>query len=260
MSALNIIQTSFEIWGCIISLIICLLTTSEVIKKKPGRKLWDMLLVNVLVLVSDSLAYVYRGDTSALGMMMTRISNFLLLFLEYVIILLFTHYVQNVLEENGLEQKRTWMYAVYILLGIMLGALIVTQFTGFYYYFDKTNHYCRGIGIILNFAGTCLAVLIALVQLVRMCKKIEIQHVNAQIIIVILPVVAILIQFVGYGVSLLNLALTVSIIIGYLQYYFGRLKADTELLIEDAKKETMQAMEQYQELKEKAAKSQQCRE
>ena len=53
MSTLNIIQVSFEIWGCIVSLIISLFTATEVTQGKPGNKLWKMLLINVLVLVSD---------------------------------------------------------------------------------------------------------------------------------------------------------------------------------------------------------------
>lgn len=249
MSALNIVQVSIEIWGCIISLIISLFTASEVKKKKSGNMLWKMLLVNVLTLVSDSLAYVYHGDISTLGMAATRISNFMLLLLEYILLLLFAHYVQSVLEEHGFTYGRKWLAVIYALVGIMVCALVVTQFTGFYYYFDKTNHYCRGMGIVLNFAGTSLSIIIAVIQLARMYKKIDLRHVKVQILVGILPIVAMLIQFVGYGISLLNLAITCSIIIGYLQYYFGRIKADADLLVEEAKDETRQVMEKYEQLK-----------
>lgn len=255
MSALNIVQVSIEIWGCIISLIISLFTASEVKKKKSGNILWKMLLVNVLTLVSDSLAYVYRGDTSILGMGMTRISNFMLLLLEYILLLLFAHYVESVLEEHGFAYGRKWLAVIYVLLGIMTFALLVTQFTGFYYYFDKTNHYCRGMGIVLNFAGTGLSILIAVLQLARMYKRIDLHHIKVQILIGILPIVAMLIQFVGYGISLLNLALTCSIIIGYLQYYFGGIKADADLLVEEAREETRQAMEKYEQLKKQTTRT-----
>lgn len=258
MSALNIAQVCFEIWGCIISLIIGLFTASEVKKKKSGNILWKMLLVNVLILVSDSLAYVYRGDISTVGIVVTRISNFMLLLLEYILLLLFSHYVQSVLEEHGVAFGRKWFAVIYVLLGIMTCALVITQFTGFYYYFDKTNHYCRGMGIVLNFAGTSLSIIIAVLQLIRMYKKIDLRHVKVQILIGILPIVAMLIQFVGYGISLLNLALTCSIIIGYLQYYFGRIKADADLLVEEAKDETRQAMEKYERLKKQITETEQC--
>lgn len=191
MSALNIIQISIEIWGCIISLIISLFTASEVKKKKSGNILWKMLLVNVLTLASDSLAYVYRGDISAIGITVTRISSFLLLLLEYILLLLFSHYVQSVQEEQGLVYRRRRLAVIYVLLGI-------------------------------------------------------------------LPAAAMLLQLAGYGSSLLNIALTCAIIIGYLQYYFGRIKADADLLVEEAKDETRQVMEKYEQLKKQTTEAEQC--
>ena len=67
-----------------------------------------------------------------------------------------------------------------------------------------------------------------------------------------------LIQFIGYGISLLNLALTCSIIIGYLQYYFGRIKADADLLVEEARDETRQVMEKYEQLKKQTTEAELC--
>lgn len=166
--------------------------------------------------------------------------------------------VQSVLEEHGFTYGRKWLAVIYALVGIMTCALVVTQFTGFYYYFDKTNHYCRGMGIVLNFAGISLLIIIAVIQLTRMYKKIDLRHVKVQILIGILPIVAMLIQFIGYGISLLNLALTCSIIIGYLQYYFGRIKADADLLVEEARDETRQVMEKYEQLKKQTTEAEQC--
>lgn len=253
MSTLNIIQVSFEIWGCIVSLIISLFTATEVTQGKPGNKLWKMLLINVLVLVSDSLAYVYRGDSSSVGLVMTRISNFALFLGEYVLVFLFAHYVQSIFDMYGQKNNKKWLYTVYGLMGITTGALVITQFTGFYYYFDSTNHYCRGNGIILSFLCTCLAILIVAAQFRKLWKKLKKDDVQTLGIVIVIPMVAIIIQFWGYGISLLNIALTISIIISYLKHYFNRINATAAGMVDEAKAETQQAMEKYHEMKKRVS-------
>ena len=51
MSTVNIFQISFEIWGCVISIIICLLLGGNTFKDKDevGKCLWRMLLVLSLI-------------------------------------------------------------------------------------------------------------------------------------------------------------------------------------------------------------------
>ena len=48
MSTLNIFQISFEIWGCLIGIVVCLILGASTFRNRDvtGRKLWRMVLVN----------------------------------------------------------------------------------------------------------------------------------------------------------------------------------------------------------------------
>ena len=98
MSTINVFQISFEIWGCIIGIIVCILlgTASFETEDVVGKKLWKMILINNLLLVSDALAYIYRGDLTPLGVTMTRICNFSLFALENLLLVIFVRYVRQI--------------------------------------------------------------------------------------------------------------------------------------------------------------------
>ena len=153
MSTVNIFQISFEIWGCVISIIICLLLGGNTFKDKDevGKCLWRMLLVNVLLLSCDALAYIYRGDQTFIGLVMTRVSNFSLFALEYVLLGLFTCYVRQLTGASA-RLRAWWERIAWAFLALGMACLLITQLTGFYYSFDSTNHYQRGSGIWVSFA------------------------------------------------------------------------------------------------------------
>lgn len=72
----TILQVSLEFWGCIISLIIALLTTHRIPENdKPGKRLWLLLLTNVLTISCDSISCLYRGDESELGIWISQSAN-----------------------------------------------------------------------------------------------------------------------------------------------------------------------------------------
>ena len=63
-----------------------------------------MFINNICILASDSLAYLYRGDMSNLGIVMTRTSNFVNYAAQYVLVVLGAHYIYYVvLEKSNLE-------------------------------------------------------------------------------------------------------------------------------------------------------------
>ena len=112
---------------------------------KPRKR--ALLLVEVystILLISDRLAYIYRGDTSRLGYWMVRISNFLVFFMTLAIVHSINLYVVDLLKNEGGMKKPplvSMICEILITLGELL--LIISQFTGLYYTFDETNHYVR---------------------------------------------------------------------------------------------------------------------
>ena len=68
-----IIESGFALLCLLALLSLRLYDTAE---RKATKVLRACLLMNTLINIADSFAYVYRGDTSHLGYILVRISNF----------------------------------------------------------------------------------------------------------------------------------------------------------------------------------------
>lgn len=221
MSAINIFQISFEIWGCIISMIISILLGTFFFKTKDavGKKLWAMILINNLLLVSDALAYIYRGDLSPIGVVMTRICNFALFALEYLLIVLFVRYVKYITSFNEVKAPKRWEYMAFILLAVGFIGLVITQFNDLYYSFDDTNHYQRENGIWISFTVCGAVILVCFFRLWLYRKKFSKSQISLFYLCIMIFLVCIIIQFIFYGLSLINIGVTISLILTYLRHY-----------------------------------------
>lgn len=87
----------------------------------------------MLLLVFDRFAYLYHGNTSAMGFWMVRISNFLVYFLSLYLSHCFTRYLRDLYENEGgmtrLPKRLLICEAVY---GVGVALVIISQFTGLY--------------------------------------------------------------------------------------------------------------------------------
>ena len=220
MSTISIFQISFEIWGCIISIVTCILTGTISFKEDNlGKRLWKMVLMNNFILVSDALAYIYRGDTTPLGVVMTHTANFSLFALEFTLLIMFVRYVKYLTDSKNSQRTEIWEYAALAILSVGFAGLIATQFTGLYYFFDNTNHYHRGNGAWISFAS-CIAVILICVVKLWLNRKVLSKNVKTTLFIcVIIFSACIAVQFIFYGLSLINIGLTVSLLLMYLSHY-----------------------------------------
>lgn len=240
MSTINVFQISFEIWGCIIGIIVCILlgATSQEAKDPIGKKLWSMILMNNLLLVSDALAYIYRGDLSSLGIVMTRISNFSLFALEDLLLVTFIRYVKSITGCNEEKASKWWEYLSYGLLAAAFTGLLLTQLNGLYYSFDDTNHYQRGSGIWMNFAATGAVFLICVLRLLLRRKELSKSEASTFLLCVVVFLLCIAVQFLFYGLSLINIGTTISILMMYLSHYKAQYDAYIASSIEEAIRDT----------------------
>lgn len=236
MSTINIFQISFEIWGCIIGIIVCILlgTISFETKDVVGKKLWRMILMNNLLLVSDALAYIYRGDLTPIGVAMTRISNFSLFALEYVILFIFLRYVKLITSCHDAKSTTWWEYLAYVLQAVAFIGLVMTQFTGLYYSFDDTNHYQRGDGIWVSFAVCGAVILICFFRLWLHRKKLSKSQTSTFFICIMIFFVCIAVQFLFYGLSLINIGMTIALLVMYLRHCTIQYDVYVNNRIEDA--------------------------
>ena len=201
---------------------------------RPSRKyiLLSLELSAMLLLLFDRKAYNFRGDTSDLGFWMVRISNFMVFTLTLAIIFFFTLYLTDLLvHESGYEKTPFRLKLSYILCGLALIMLIISQFTGLYYTFDEMNCYKRTNWFAVCYLFPLIILVLDMSVILENIKRVGKFMRASLLLFTIVPLIASILQIFTYGVSLTNITL---VGLAVLLYIFSLL--DTNKMIERTNK------------------------
>ena len=176
----------------------------------PARKTALMMieLSAMLLLISDMLAYTFRGNVSTLGYYIVRISNFLVFFLTLLMIYSFNIYLIDLLTKEGKLEKvpgRLKVARILLIAGAVL--VILSQFTGLYYTFDATNHYQRSSVYLFSYIAPFATMVMQLTAVLKYGGKLKRNIRTSLILFTILPFAASILQYFTYGISLTNVTL-----------------------------------------------------
>lgn len=202
---------ALEIWGFIFSVITAVtLYVSKGIKYKENKALFRIFVANALILISDSLAWMFRGNPSQVGYYMVRISNYLVFMLEFILLGQFVDYVKISIDKL---HKKEIVFINIIKVICVIGMIFVTisQFTNLYYYFDENNFYHRNVWFPLSQVWGIMGILILLCIVIKCRKSLSRMELVSLFTYMLFPAVALVIQIWFYGISLLNIANTISI-------------------------------------------------
>lgn len=156
-------QMTYALIGVCIVLVI-FVNITDALSKKRKLLLACIALFAMLLIVTDQLSDIYDG---APGGHIVRISKFLAYGLNLAVILSFTQYLKDLLKGDSLKDTpKSIKVAEYILTAAAV-TLVVSQFTGLYYYYDQSNHYHRGS----FYPGSYLFAFAALIALVYAITK-----------------------------------------------------------------------------------------
>ena len=181
---------------------------SRAIGKKRKRALMMIELSAMALLISDMLAYRFRGNVTRLGYYMVRISNFLVFFLILALVYSFNLYLIDLLTKEGqLSRVPRRLRAAELLLFIGAVLLILSQFTGLYYTFDATNHYRRSPAYALCYLFPMMAMFMQLSAILQLGGKLKKGVRISLALFALLPFVASVLQYFTYGVSLINMTM-----------------------------------------------------
>lgn len=211
----RILQIAIELWGAFFCMLaaVCMFCNQGMSQKKK-LLLAYMELSSMVLLIMDSLAWIYRGRADRIGYVWVRASNFAVFVVSDVILLLVHAYVcANIFEQHPQEEKS--LFRVHLVYGIGILAIflvILSQFTHFYYYFDSSNTYHRNTGYPLTLGLGLLSMAIDLTLLLQYRKRMKPQIVWSIISYFVLPVIATVFLLFYYGVSLLNISIAISMI------------------------------------------------
>ena len=184
----------------------------------PRTRRWmiGQQLSTSLLLLSDTLAYFFRGVPGSTGYWMVRISNFLVFLLSDVTLLFFARYVSSALlsDEECKKLKRIRYAEWNCFVGMAL--VVVSQFTNLYYYFDAGNFYHRAAAYPLSMLIPVVTMLMEASLLLQYRKRVSTKLFLAIGSYIVLPLAGAAIQILFYGPALINLMIGVSMLLMFL--------------------------------------------
>ncbi|MBQ7700223.1 MAG: histidine kinase [Clostridia bacterium] len=211
MTTLQYIHCAVELWGaffCLIAAFVIRISTSR--NKKLSYKMIALMLVSALLMISDAIAWLFRGDPSEAGFYIVRIANFAAFFFAFLTMPLVAEFITHIFEMRSGVRGLFWKYIEWALFVIGTILLVINLFHEFIYTFDERNTYYRlAFGVLpgmIAFVGVVITfgVVLEYLQYLRTFEKI------ATLVYLILPVIAVVLQSFHYGVSFTYLSMVLS--------------------------------------------------
>ena len=200
---------------CVLLAFFACITKSISRKKRAGLLLTE--ISAAIMLWADRLAYIYRGNTTEFGWFMVRFSNFTVFFFTLFIIFSFNLYLEDLFVTNGKAKsipKRLYSISILVTFGILI--LIISQFTGWYYSFDETNHYQRGPLFIVSYIVPLLSLFIQLSSIFDLYSSLSRVIRTSLLFFTTIPIIASLAQIFVYGISLTNISIVGAAVLLYI--------------------------------------------
>ncbi|MCR4741386.1 MAG: hypothetical protein K5866_00735 [Treponema sp.] len=201
---------------------------------RNGRR--TLILIEVFtgfLLLSDALAYFYRGNISMIGYYMVRFSNLSVFICNYLIAFFFCFYSCEFIKQARLNfsilihPKKAiksgipvQLFIVFFFCFVGICLVIISQFTNLFYYFDENNLYHRNPLYPLSIALGLLPGLITFTMLVQNRKKLASNVFVTLIIYFFLPLIGTFLILFIYGFSWINISLG----LGALHLFYSSIK------------------------------------
>ncbi len=215
MSLIGYINIALEIFGSLISIIMAM---SLFIYSNRHEKLNAIFIclfaTNTLVLLSDAVAWGVKGHTALWSFYGVRIANFCVYMFGYLILWIFTEYLITFLSMKTKIPAGTRRISGGICIVAVI-LIIVSQFNHMFYYFDENNFYHRGDLFWLSQIWGLLVMFINTGVIIRYRKYLQRREFFSFLFYLVLPILAMVIQMKVYGLALLYIASTLSILVIY---------------------------------------------
>ncbi|SHI46396.1 HD-GYP domain-containing protein [Pseudobutyrivibrio xylanivorans] len=217
-----------------------LLFITRFLEKRRKQIMIFMLSVATFLMIFERLAYMYAGTTGTVGYIMVRVSNFFVYFLTPCAVLGFDLYLENIIMRDGRVKSRPKrLVFISIACFIDMSIVVMSQYTGLFYYFDESNFYHRGPGFLLSYIVPVCAPFILLTVLYQYRYLFSKWIYISLIIYAIVPVLMGIIQVYMYGLSLTNMAMVLVSISLYVFTYI-----DINQTVVDAHNHEMRMLEE----------------
>lgn len=229
MTTLQYIHFSIELWGAFF----CLVATVHIsiiknFDRTGSYKLIALMINSAVLMVSDAMAWLFRGSLTDTGYYMVRVANFAAFFFGFLSMPLVAEFITHIIKKRSGINGLYWKYIEWIIFIIGAVLLVINIFRPFIYGFDDRNTYYRlAFGVIpgcLAFVGIVitLGVVLEYISYLQPFEKI------ATIIYLVLPVGAVVLQTFRYGISFTYLSLVISALMMYISFEVSYSRFNTE--------------------------------
>ncbi|MCI7131242.1 MAG: diguanylate cyclase [Lachnospiraceae bacterium] len=208
---LELTQATIEIFAgfiCLMQAVIILMNGHE---RNSWKQLKWMFFSTALLFFSEAAAYIYRGNTDEFSRLMTGIGNFVVFFLNLVLMRQFMRYMYELLKEKGVTPGKIYIWIVNTCLALNLLILVTNLFTKWMYYFDDANYYHRNTGWYVYTILNSACILTAGAMCIRYRRSVKKTMFAALLLYAFEPLIAILVQTFIYGISITNLGIAIAL-------------------------------------------------
>ena len=229
MTVVQYIHFAVELWGALFSLLaaVCIFIT-RYSDKKGGVRLCLLMLCAALLMVSDALAWLFRGNPDPTGYYMVRIANFCAFFFGFLMIPLSAEYFSHIISIRSGISGLYWTNIEWGVFAVAAACLTVNLFVPFMYGFDERNTYFRAFFGWLPGVLTFIGLLFSIGVLIKYIKYLNTFEKTSFIAYFLLPIVGVVVQTVFYGISFTYLAVVVSSFTMFISYEYNYMHYNIE--------------------------------
>ncbi len=215
LSIVRIINLSFQIWGCVLSLILLfsLLCTRRYETRSAKLYLW-VITLNMAVMALDALAFYFRGKTGFAADIGVRATNILSFASAAALTTVFMFYVIHYQEEKW-HRKVKYIYR-HIALGMLalsLAMLVINLVRPFIYEIGADNLYRRLELYPLILLPNLIVLLSVFEMLLRSWQKLDVWEKVPLLMYIFAPIVGMLGTALVYGIVFAQIGSTGAIVI-----------------------------------------------
>lgn len=233
--AIHVVLESTCAFMCLLCFLLTFLGKNTL--SKSGVLIAQMLITNVFLLVADSVAYAFRGNVSPTGFLATHVSNYLVFVLQFVMLLFSIQYIIALLEERKVSVTGSFLQLLQAICLVGIALVSVSQFNGFLYDFDAQNNYFRKEGIYISMFLAMAGIFVIFLLLIFYFRRFSPHQRAALMLYVLFPLFSVALQTVFYGISFMNICMTLTIIASFMVHEAERIRLMEEQALQLARQQ-----------------------
>lgn len=190
-----------------------------------------MCMSNIMMISGDLPDWLLGGKAGESARILLTAGSFLLYLGITPILIGYAKYVEEYMKRKG-GIPGFYAKAVMALGAVNFLMCVATLFNGMYFWVDASNVYHRGEWCWISHFIAALMMLLELVAIMRHRKRLRVREAVFLMVYVILPMTAGIIQFFSYGIVLLGPAVTVALLL-----IFVNIQSEQDALLRKREKE-----------------------